>query len=147
MAEPSWVLDLSSTPPKIYNGNGAGAVHNALEPPYPSYYWYIERDPKLSITNAAYKPAKVFGSFMYCANLSYVEIPHSCKSIGRYAFAGTALKKVKIARDCTYYDTSFPEGCEIEYYGGGGQWGQLLDGDGYAVIDGDGARVYIEEEI
>lgn len=86
------------------------------------------------------------GAFMNCANLSYVEIPRSCKTIGRFAFAGTALRKVKIAADCTYHDTSFPEGCEVEFYGGGGQWGQLLDGDGYAVIDGDGARVYIEEE-
>ena len=87
------------------------------------------------------------GAFMNCEHLTYVEIPYSCKKIGRYAFAGTALKKVKIAADCTYYDTSFPEDCEIEFYGGGGQWGQLLDGDGYAVIDGDCARVYIQEEV
>lgn len=87
------------------------------------------------------------GAFMDCANLSYVEIPHSCKSIGRYAFAGTALKKVKIAADCTYYDTSFPEDCEIEFYGGGGQWTQLIDGDGKAVVDGNGLRVYVEEEV
>ena len=86
------------------------------------------------------------GAFMDCENLSYAEIPHSCKAIGRFTFAGTALRKVKIASDCTYHDTSFPEGCEVEFYGGGGQWGQLLDGDGYAVVDGDGARIYIEEE-
>lgn len=146
MSEPNWVLDLSSTPPKIYNSNGAGRVHDALGPPYPSYFWYVEREPKLAVTNAAYRPVKVFGAFMNCSALSYVEIPRSCKSIGRYAFAGTALQKVKVASDCTYHDTSFPEGCEVEFYGGGGQWGQLLDGDGYAVVDGDGARIYIEEE-
>jgi len=87
------------------------------------------------------------GAFMDCTNLSYVEIPRSCKSIGRYAFAGTALKKVKIARDCTYHSTSFPEDCEIEFYGGGGQWTQLIDGDGKSVIDGNGVRVYVEEEV
>lgn len=102
--------------------------------------------------NLPYSPlmidfAALSGAFMDCANLSYVEIPHSCKSIGRYAFAGTALKKVKIAADCTYHSTSFPEDCEIEFYGGGGQWTQLIDGDGKAVVDGNGLRVYVEEEV
>lgn len=91
--------------------------------------------------------AALSGAFMDCANLSYAQVSHSCKSIGRYAFYGTSLKKVKIAADCEFFDTSFPEDCEVEFYGGGGQWGQLIDGDGYSVIDGDGARVYIEEEI
>lgn len=86
------------------------------------------------------------GAFMNCESLNYVEIPHSCKSIGRYAFAGTALKKVKIAADCEYYDTSFPEDCEVEFYGGGGRWAQLIDGAGHPVIDGNGALVKIETE-
>ena len=85
------------------------------------------------------------GAFMDVSTLEHVTIPRSCKTIGRFAFAGTSLRKVKIASDCTYSETSFPEDCEVEFYGGGGDYGQLLDGDGYPVIDGDGARIYIRE--
>lgn len=116
MADANWVLDLSSTPPKIYNGNGAGETHNALEPPYPSYFWYIETTPKLSIKNANYVPAQNLGAFMNAHNLSVVLIPRSVKYIGATAFRGTRLTSVTIASDCTYFDTSFPEGCAVNFY-------------------------------
>ena len=86
-----------------------------------------------------------YGAFCNATSLSKVTIPYSVKTIGEFAFTHTALKKVKIAPDCTYYSTSFPEGCVVEFYGGGGDYGQLYDGDNYAVIDGDGARVYVKE--
>lgn len=116
MADANWVLDLSSTPPKIYNSEGAGSVHNALEPPYPSYFWYIESVPKLSIKNGAYKEATNLGAFMHCPNLTSVLIPRSVKFIGQTAFRGTQLTSVTIANDCTYFPTSFPEGCVVNYY-------------------------------
>lgn len=56
------------------------------------------------------------GAFNKCLNLVYVEIPESVKSIGRYSFRETNLSSVKIASDCTYYDTSFPTGCIIKFY-------------------------------
>lgn len=56
------------------------------------------------------------GAFNKCLNLVYVEIPESVKSIGRYSFRETALSSVKIASDCTYYETSFPAGCTIKHY-------------------------------
>ncbi len=56
------------------------------------------------------------GAFNKCLNLVYVEIPESVKSIGRYSFRETQLKKVKIASNCTYYDTSFPADCVITFY-------------------------------
>lgn len=85
------------------------------------------------------------GAFMNAHDLAHVYIPRTCEEIGEWAFTNTALKKVRIPADCTYYETSFPPGCEIEFYGGGGDYGQLCDGDGYAVLDGDGARIYIGE--
>ena len=56
------------------------------------------------------------GAFNKCLNLVHVEIPESVKSIGKYAFRTTALTSVKIASDCTYYDTSFPDDCVITFY-------------------------------
>lgn len=56
------------------------------------------------------------GSFRDCTTLEYVSIPESVQYIGKYAFTNTALTRVRISRTCTYYPTSFPEGCEIWYY-------------------------------
>lgn len=83
------------------------------------------------------------GAFENAVNLKAVRIPQSCKKIGEFAFTNTKLKKVKIARDCEYFPTSFPPDCEIEFYGG--NFGQLYDSEGFAVIDSGGARVYVKE--
>lgn len=56
------------------------------------------------------------GAFAGSGSLVRVTIPPTVKKIGRYAFRNTQLQKVKIASDCTYYDTSFPRGCVIEHY-------------------------------
>lgn len=56
------------------------------------------------------------GAFAYASNLKYVKIPKSVKYIGEWAFTGTALTEVTISKDCTYYPTSFPDGCAIKYY-------------------------------
>lgn len=57
------------------------------------------------------------GAFMNCNDLEYVSIPESVKSIGAYAFAFTGLTSVRIADDCDYAQTSFPDGCTINRYG------------------------------
>lgn len=88
---------------------------------------------------------KASGAFMNAVNLENVYIPRSCKKIGEWAFTNTKLRRVKISADCEYYPTSFPEGCEIEFYGGGGEFGQLLDSDNFALIDSEGARIYVKE--
>ena len=56
------------------------------------------------------------GAFCNCVNLENVSIPESVNYIGPYAFYNTKLKKIKIASNCVYYDTSFPRDCEIEFY-------------------------------
>jgi hypothetical protein len=56
------------------------------------------------------------GAFCDATDLEEIRIPPSVTRIGPYAFAGTKLKKVKIAYSCIFYDSSFPEDCEIEFY-------------------------------
>lgn len=85
------------------------------------------------------------GAFRKAEKLERVYIPESVKRIGAEAFRYTALKTVRIAPDCEYSPTSFPEGCEVEFYGGGGDYGQLYDSDGYAVLDCEAARIYVKE--
>lgn len=88
---------------------------------------------------------KPSGAFMNAVNLEYVYIPRSCKKIGEWAFTNTKLRRVRISEDCEYYPTSFPKGCEIEFYGGGGEFGQLLDSDNFALIDSEGTKIYVKE--
>ena len=47
-------------------------------------------------------------------NLSKVTFPSTLQSIGMYSFANTALTEVTLPENCTYYKTSFPEGCKIK---------------------------------
>lgn len=56
------------------------------------------------------------GAFKDATNLVKVRIPQSCSTIGKHAFEGTQLTKVTIASDCTYYNTSFPDGCVVNFY-------------------------------
>lgn len=53
------------------------------------------------------------GAFCYAYSLAAVSIPSTVKKIGRYSFTYTNLTSVELADDCTYYSTSFPEGCIV----------------------------------
>lgn len=68
------------------------------------------------LTNIDIPSADPIGAFCNCVSLSVVSIPRSVKKIGRFSFKNTRLSNVIIARDCEYYDTSFPENCTINYY-------------------------------
>lgn len=56
------------------------------------------------------------GAFANATQLTRISIPKSVKRIGREAFRNTQLTSVTIASDCTYYSTSFPDGCVINFY-------------------------------
>lgn len=85
-----------------------------LEKPYPLGVPIIEKNkyPKYDDLNLIN-----FGAFCYATNLQEATIPESCKYIGEFAFRNTQLKEVTIASDCTYYPTTFPDGCIIRFYG------------------------------
>ena len=56
-----------------------------------------------------------FGAFAR-SNITKIKIPESVKFIQDFTFYDTSVKKVKIAADCVYFEHSFPEECEIEFY-------------------------------
>ena len=141
---PSWKVTSSG---ELTNDEFIEAPEKAASAPYPDALWRIDpsRNNGLPFCELMIGIDVKIGAFMNARDLANVYIPRSCTSIGRWAFTNTALKKVRIPEECEYYETSFPPGCEVEFYGGGGDYGQLLDGDGFEIVDGDGARIYVSE--
>jgi hypothetical protein len=113
MATSTWVLDKVHN--RIYNSAGTENVHNAFEQPYPSIYWYVTTSPN-NITHGDFKEPQYMGAFMNAQHLTSVLIPRSVKYIGEFAFTNTQLTSVTIASDCTYFPTSFPDGCVVNFY-------------------------------
>lgn len=56
------------------------------------------------------------GAFKDVSTLRRVVIPNSCKRIGLVSFSGTNIREAIIASDCSYSQTSFPEGCVVNFY-------------------------------
>lgn len=84
-----------------------------IQEPYPIAVSIIRND---EYPHYAHLNPMDTGAFCWAANLEKVVIPESCKYIGVTAFRHTKLKEATIAKDCVYFDTSFPEDCEIKFY-------------------------------
>lgn len=69
-----------------------------------------------TLVNQSIPPVPIMGAFCNDTNLVSIDIPASVKYIGPYAFRRTLLSHVKIASDCRYFTTSFPDGCVIEHW-------------------------------
>ena len=88
-----------------------------MEAPYPNALWRIEPTTNNGCPFNKLLPLEnPSGAFMNAVNLEYVYIPRSCKKIGAFAFSNTKLRRVMIAADCEYYPTTFPKGCQIDFY-------------------------------
>ena len=59
---------------------------------------------------------EIMGAFENASKLVKIVIPESVKKIGNKSFSITSLTTVKIASDCEYSESSFPENCEIKFY-------------------------------
>lgn len=59
---------------------------------------------------------EALGAFANATSLERVSIPKTVKYIGAEAFRNTLLTSVTIASDCTYFPTSFPDGCVVNFY-------------------------------
>ena len=88
-------------------------ITSVISEPYPPFWWYVSNG---RLTHTGLPSPQGTGAFYGCSELEKVYIPESVKSIGEFAFAGTALTNVRIAADCFFYDTSLPDGCEVSYY-------------------------------
>ncbi len=84
---------------------------------YNGYPWKIDskRNDGLPFPTLSPEPLAL-GAFANAVNLVEVSIPRSVKKIGRESFRNTQLTSVTIASDCTYYPTSFPQGCTVNFY-------------------------------
>lgn len=86
---------------------------NVLKKPYPESVLIqsvndYPKFPKLKLVNQ--------GACGNATNLNVANIPKSVKNIGEWAFANTSIDKVIISSDCSFYPTSFPSRCNIEFY-------------------------------
>jgi hypothetical protein len=119
------MVDYSFSPPipatwwSVENGVLTTAVlppadnHNYIEYPYQLNIWVIDDN---IFKHAGMPDNSTTGTFINCTSLDHIDIPKSVKYIGDFAFANTSLMSVKIARDCKYSDTSFPQGCIVDSY-------------------------------
>lgn len=137
--EANWIVN--NDYPKLQSG---GELISVFSIPYPSESFYCSTEANngypyykslnlLSVPIEPY-PVGIFiqkngeypkikyldlidtGAFCWAKNLSKVVIPESVKYIGITAFRNTILSDVKISMDCIYFPTSFPDGCEVNFY-------------------------------
>lgn len=118
-----------------------------LAKPYPKTVW--RTDPLVNggkLFHDLLPIPEPLGAFRNAKHLTAARIPESVKKIGTEAFRYTALEKVKIASDCEYSETSFPERCKVEFYGRSGAYAQLYDCNGNALLDCESARIYVKKQ-
>lgn len=87
----------------------------AFTTPYPSVFWEVNQLGD-DVVHAGELDYEKMGAFCHSTELSRISIPQTVKYIGEYAFRNTNLRSVTIASDCTYYNTSFPNGCAVNFY-------------------------------
>ena len=100
----------------IYNPNGVNGVQWFWCTIFTSDFRGDDYEYEGQYLPGNHEEQKIIGAFENAEKLRKIVIPESVKKIGENSFSGTALESVKIASDCEYSESSFPEGCEIGFY-------------------------------
>lgn len=83
----------------------------------PNKMWKIQSGRNNDMPFTGLMPDRpLLGAFANATQLIRASIPQSVKKIGAEAFRNTQLTSVTIASDCTYFPTSFPDGCVVNFY-------------------------------
>lgn len=110
----AWIVGTDGFPTNDLFPNMPAEV---MSEPYPKALWRIEQGENNGFPfHELYPEIDTLGAFSNAVRLRKISIPPSVKKIGRYAFTNTQLTEVTIARDCEYYNTSFPRDCIINFY-------------------------------
>lgn len=80
------------------------------------------------------------GAFTGSSDLLYVYIPPRVKVIGENAFSDAAFESVKIAYDCGYKASSFPEVCSIKFYP---YESELVYADKHSAVKQTASKVWV----
>lgn len=85
--------------------------------PYPYSVWYFDEDLD-HVFDSAIPESLSFtgGAFRDSVNLKYIKVSSTVTDIGPYSFANTGLTLVQLPIGCRYSETTFPPGCEIQFY-------------------------------
>lgn len=57
--------------------------------------------------------ADYIGAFEGCSSLIRIKTPNSLQKLGKKAFKDAGIRKIKLPQNCTYYNTTFPEDCNV----------------------------------
>lgn len=109
----TWYIDDSG---ELTHTNFPVIPERAFQLPLPKSVWRNAEYNHEYLYSELMPEVPANGAFANASELTQISIPPSVKYIGEEAFKYTKLKSVTIASDCTYFDTSFPEGCEIKFY-------------------------------
>lgn len=104
-----WFKDIAHNS-KLHEGGMPYAL--LPTPPYPPYMWHTD-ESQAQITQDCYNSADILGAFANANSLGTTATSQSLQKIGEFSFRNTALESVILPQGCTYYDTSFPDDCEV----------------------------------
>jgi hypothetical protein len=85
--------------------------------PLPISLWNVDESINDGYPSNGFLPEiPTVGAFGNATTLQRSSIPMSVGYIGSEAFKKTSITDVTISQNCTYYNTTFPEDCTINFY-------------------------------
>lgn len=86
-----------------------------ISEPVPPFFWTVNPNENHGYVGICHIPNKMMGAFAN-STLQAVEVTPNLSAIGEYAFEESHISEITISDECSYYDTSFPEGCDVNTF-------------------------------